>query len=51
MVQDTTRKTREQAEIVLDEWEKTTQEVMKAQAEIARKWSEGLFGTKPGDDK
>lgn len=44
MVQDTARKTQEQATVLLNEWEKTTRDVMNAQAEIARKWSEGLFG-------
>jgi hypothetical protein len=51
MVRDAAKKTSEQAEIVLDEWEKTTREVMEAQAEIARKWSEELFGVKKDQEK
>jgi hypothetical protein len=51
MMRDATQKTSEQAQGMLDEWEKTTKEVMEAQAEIAKKWSEDLFGAKKGDDK
>ena len=35
MMRDTAQKTSEQAQGMLDEWEKTTKEVMDAQAEIA----------------
>ena len=51
MVRDAAQKTCEQAEVMLDEWEKTTRSVMEGQAEIARKWSEGLFGVKKDEQK
>ncbi len=51
LVRDVTQKTQEQTEALLDEWEKTTRQVMETQAEIARKWSEGLFGAETDEKK
>jgi hypothetical protein len=51
LVQDAAEKTREQAEVMLDEWQKTTHDVMEAQAALAGKWSAGLFGTQKDPKK
>jgi cell division septum initiation protein DivIVA len=38
---------RQQAEVVLKNWESTAQELLKAQADLAQQWSEGIFGKTP----
>lgn len=44
LAESTAKSAQEQAEVLLTEWETTTRDVLDAQADLARRWSEGWFG-------